>query len=64
MEQEIGQPLFLRDNRQVILTDTGERFLHFADQTWADWQHMKRQFSPHKPSWKGNLTYSAQYRIL
>lgn len=55
MEQEIGQPLFLRDNRQVILTDTGERFLHFADQTWADWQHMKRQFSPTQTELEGEL---------
>ncbi|MFK5041533.1 LysR family transcriptional regulator, partial [Glaesserella parasuis] len=37
MEQEIGQPLFLRDNRQVILTEAGERFSHFAEQTWAEW---------------------------
>lgn len=26
IEEELGQPLFLRDNRQVRLTEAGERF--------------------------------------
>ncbi|AUI65352.1 MULTISPECIES: HTH-type transcriptional activator IlvY [Glaesserella] len=55
MEYEIGQPLFLRDNRQVILTDAGERFLHFANQTWADWQQIHRSFSLVQTELEGEL---------
>lgn len=72
IEQEIGQPLFLRDNRQVILTEAGERFLQFADQTWADWLRIQRSFSPHQTELEGELklfcsvtaSYSHLPRIL
>ena len=30
MEEELEQPLFIRDNRQVRLTEQGEKFLQFA----------------------------------
>ncbi|MFD1806632.1 HTH-type transcriptional activator IlvY [Pasteurella oralis] len=43
MEEELGQALFLRDNRQVVLTDAGEQFLPFAQQSWAEWQQIKQQ---------------------
>ncbi|QLB12113.1 LysR family positive regulator for ilvC [Bisgaardia hudsonensis] len=43
MEDEIGQALFLRDNRQVSLTETGEKFLKFAQQNWQQWQYFKQQ---------------------
>ncbi|MDH2997827.1 transcriptional regulator IlvY [Pasteurellaceae bacterium LFhippo2] len=55
MEDEIGQPLFLRDNRQVVLTDAGQRFLHFAAQTWAEWQNLQQQFYPDKTELEGEL---------
>ncbi|QRI83252.1 HTH-type transcriptional activator IlvY [Glaesserella parasuis] len=72
MEQEIGQPLFLRDNRQVILTEAGERFSHFAEQTWAEWQQIQRHFSPDQTELEGELklfcsvtaSYSHLPRIL
>lgn len=43
MEEELGQPLFVRDNRQVTLTEAGEKFIPFAQQSWAEWQQMKQQ---------------------
>lgn len=43
MEEELGQPLFLRDNRQVELTEAGEKFIPFAQQSWAEWQQIKQQ---------------------
>ena len=36
MEEEIEQPLLVRDNRQVHLTEAGEKFLEFTKQSWAD----------------------------
>lgn len=46
MEEELGAILLLRDNRSVSLTEAGERFLHFAEQGWANWQALQNQFSP------------------
>ena len=48
MEEEIEQPLLVRDNRQVHLTEAGEKFLEFTKQSWADWQAMKNALSPHQ----------------
>ncbi|OOH89893.1 transcriptional regulator IlvY [Pasteurellaceae bacterium 15-036681] len=72
LEDEIGQPLLLRDNRQVSLTEAGERFFHFAEQTWANWQQLQHQFSPHQAELEGELklfcsvtaAYSHLSRIL
>ena len=55
MEDEIGQPLFLRDNRQVCLTDAGQRFLVFAKHTWENWQQIQRELSPHQKELEGEL---------
>ena len=30
LEEEIGQPLFIRDNRSVVLTDAGRQLLNYA----------------------------------
>ncbi len=43
MEQDVGQILFLRNNRQVELTDAGEKLLPFAQQSWTQWQQLKQQ---------------------
>lgn len=55
MEEEIEQPLLVRDNRQVHLTEAGEKFLEFAKQSWADWQAMKNALSPHQGELEGEL---------
>ena len=55
MEEEIEQPLLIRDNRQVHLTEAGEKFLEFAKQSWADWQAMKNALSPHQGELEGEL---------
>ena len=40
MEEELEQPLFIRDNRQVRLTEQGEKFLQFAKAEWQNWQSL------------------------
>ncbi|WP_409045043.1 HTH-type transcriptional activator IlvY [Mannheimia haemolytica] len=55
IEEELGQPLFLRDNRQVRLTGAGERFLAFAQQGWAEWQQLQNQLSPAQGDLEGEL---------
>lgn len=55
MEDEMGQPLFLRDNRQVRLTEAGQKFLIFAKQQWESWQQIQRDLSPHHTELEGEL---------
>lgn len=55
MEEELGQPLFLRDNRQVHLTEAGEKFLEFAKQGWTEWQQLQHQLSPSLGELEGEL---------
>ena len=39
LEVEVGQTLFLRDNRSVELSETGRRFKEFAQETIDQWEH-------------------------
>nr|WP_301099423.1 HTH-type transcriptional activator IlvY [Otariodibacter sp.] len=55
MEEEIGQPLLLRDNRQVILTEAGRKFLSFAEQTWLSWQQIQQELSQKQNELEGEL---------
>lgn len=55
MEEELGQPLFLRDNRQVHLTEAGETFLAFAEKSWSEWQALRHRFSPPDLALEGEL---------
>jgi LysR family transcriptional regulator, positive regulator for ilvC len=41
LEEEIGQPLFLRDNRSVALTEAGRRLLVYARNAVQEWQHFR-----------------------
>ena len=41
LEEEVGQPLFLRDNRTVILTDTGKQMVRYARNAILEWNHFK-----------------------
>ncbi|MGJ8673269.1 HTH-type transcriptional activator IlvY [Rubritalea sp.] len=40
LEQELGQELFLRDNRNVQLTLAGERFMEYAQKALRDWENV------------------------
>lgn len=41
LEEEIGQPLFLRDNRSVALTDAGSRLLAYAREAVQEWRRFR-----------------------
>lgn len=41
LEEELGQTLFLRDNRSVQLTDAGEKLKRFAQQTLLHYQQLQ-----------------------
>jgi len=44
LEDEIGKPLFLRDNRSVALTDAGRKLLAYARSAVQDWSEFRESF--------------------
>jgi len=46
LEEEVGQPLFLRDNRSVALTEAGGRLLDYARNAVLEWQHFRDSLAP------------------
>lgn len=55
MEEELGESLFLRDNRKVSLTSAGEKFLQFAYPQWQQWLLLKQQFHSNQQELQGEL---------
>ena len=41
IEESVGQPLFLRDNRTVTLTTAGEKFRNYATRTLSEWESFR-----------------------
>jgi LysR family positive regulator for ilvC len=48
LEEEIGQPLFLRDNRSVALTEAGNRLLNYARKSVQEWNDFQQELSAEK----------------
>ncbi|MEA9393370.1 HTH-type transcriptional activator IlvY [Acerihabitans sp. TG2] len=55
LEEDVGQTLFLRDNRTVQLTDAGEQLKTFAQQTLLQYQQLRHRLGQHGPSLSGEL---------
>lgn len=55
IEEDLGQALFLRDNRTVTLTDAGERLRQFAQQTLLQYQQMRHALGQNGPSLSGEM---------
>ncbi len=58
LEEEVGQPLFLRDNRSVALTESGRQLLAYARNATQEWKHFQESLSPEK-SMAGTLSIYA-----
>ena len=56
LEEDLGQPLFVRDNRTVTLTEAGEELRVFAQQTLLQYQQLRHTIDQQGPSlWR--ITY-------
>lgn len=55
LEDDLGQPLFLRDNRTVTLTEAGDQLRQFAQQTLLQYQQMRHTIGQEEPSLSGEL---------
>ena len=58
LEEEVGQPLFLRDNRSVALTEAGGRLLDYARNAVLEWQRFHESLA-HEASVSGTLSIYA-----
>lgn len=57
LEEQVGVPLFLRDNRNVVLTSAGSQFLTYARNAVLEWTHF--QESIHTKKVTGTLSVYA-----
>jgi LysR family positive regulator for ilvC len=55
LEEDLGQPLFVRDNRTVTLTEAGEELRTFAQQTLLQYQQLRHSIDQQGPSLSGEL---------
>ena len=55
MEDQVGQKLFFRDNRGVVLTPAGSRFRDYALSVLEDWQILQNDLSEESQDIKGEL---------
>lgn len=58
LEEEIGQPLFTRDNRNVALTPAGERFKTYALRARSEWKTLQEELRD-EPAISGTLSIYA-----
>lgn len=56
LEDECDASLFLRDNRNVQLTQAGRKLLAFADETLARYHHVKSEIGSQKDTISGELS--------
>lgn len=68
LEEELGQPLFLRDNRSVALTDAGTELLGYARKTVLEWKSFQKSMTSSNHQVSGILSLyasvSAVYSLL
>ncbi|WP_064606396.1 HTH-type transcriptional activator IlvY [Photobacterium sp. J15] len=55
LEEDTGQPLFIRDNRSVELTSAGQTMLPVAAQIVSSWQELKTQLKEQEQQLQGKL---------
>lgn len=55
LEEDLGQPLFVRDNRTVTLTEAGEELRVFAQQTLLQYQQLRHTIDQQGPLLYGEL---------
>lgn len=56
LEEECGASLFLRDNRNVQLTQAGRKMLSFADETLLKYHQLKSEIAQQKDELSGELS--------
>lgn len=72
LEEELGVPLFNRDNRTVMLTREGQKFVTYARETRRQWSLIRHELTDSSDQLKGEISlyssvtasYSFLYELL
>jgi LysR family positive regulator for ilvC len=68
LEEEVGEPLFLRDRRSVALTPVGEQFRRFARDSLQRWEDFRAGRAAEQGTLRGELalycSVAASYTVL
>ncbi|MGL1956661.1 MAG: HTH-type transcriptional activator IlvY [Colwellia sp.] len=56
LEQEVGDDLLLRDNRSVVLTESGKKFQRYAQLQAEQWQTFKQSLDQNQQTLTGKLS--------
>lgn len=68
MEEELGEPLFQRDSRRVVLTNAGRKFQDYARSALLNWQSfndgLQQQAAPLKGEVAVYCSVTAVYSVL
>lgn len=72
LEDELGVPLFNRDNRTVMLTKEGQKFLDYARETTSQWNLIRHELTDNSDQLSGEISlygsvtasYSFLYELL
>jgi len=68
LEEEVGQPLFERDNRSVALTDSGIKFRQYARESLEKWNTFHQSVADEARELKGEVSMycsvTASYSVL
>ena len=59
LEEEVGLPLFLRDNRSVALTDAGNQLLAYARDAVQEWKQFRETVSVNEKQISGSISVYA-----
>jgi len=59
LEEEIGKPLFIRDNRSVVLTEAGNQLLLYARNAVSEWQHFQEAIAAQEEQVAGSISVYA-----
>ncbi|MDB2554447.1 HTH-type transcriptional activator IlvY [Porticoccaceae bacterium] len=68
LEDELGSQLLIRDNRSVLLTSEGKKFLNYADQQISQFESLKQSLNSSQEELSGSLniycSVTASYSYL
>lgn len=68
IEDDVGAPLFTRDNRSVVMTPEGRKFEIYAKNALAAWAQIRRELSDSADTLQGEISLycsvTASYSIL